>query len=60
MTKQETYKIVYEDIMKNVPIYNGNHFESANPDFICGIKSLMEYIEYKGKRSKKKYELFYC
>lgn len=54
MTKQEAYKIVYEDIMKNVPIYNGNYDkEHANLDFICGIKSLMEYIEYRGKEEQK-------
>lgn len=50
MTKQEAYKIVYEDIMENVPFYNGNHdVKYANHDFILGIKSLMEYIEYRSR-----------
>lgn len=46
MTKQEAYRIVYEDIMENVSIYDRNH---ANLDFICGVKSVMEYIEYRAK-----------
>ena len=58
MTKQEAYKIVYNDILnRDIGLFLGR-FDAKNgkPEFMYGISTLMEFIAYES--SKKDYDDF--
>ena len=52
MTKQEAYKIVYNDILnRDIGLFLGR-FDAKNgdPKFIYGINTVMEFIALKKKK----------
>ena len=56
MTKQEAYKIVYNDILnRDIGLFLGR-FDAKNgkPEFMYGISTLMEFIAYES--SEKDYD----
>lgn len=58
MTKQEAYKIVYNDILnRDIGLFLGS-FDAKNgkSEFMHGINTLMEFIAYES--SKKDYDGF--
>ena len=58
MTKQEAYKIVYNDILnRDIGLFLGR-FDAKNgkPEFMYGISTLMEFIAYES--SEKDYDDF--
>ena len=58
MTKQEAYKIVYNDILnRDIGLFLGR-FDAKNgkPEFMYGIITLMEFIAYES--SEKDYDDF--
>ena len=58
MTKQEAYKIVYNDILnRGIGLFLGT-FDAKNgkPEFMYGISTLMEFIAYES--SEKDYDDF--
>lgn len=58
MTKQEAYKIVYNDILnRDIGLFLGR-FDAKNgdPKFIYGISTVMEFIAYES--SEKDYDDF--
>ena len=58
MTKQEAYKIVYNDILnRDIGLFLGK-FDAKNgkPEFMYGISTLMEFIAYES--SEKYYDDF--
>ena len=58
MTKQEAYKIVYNDILnRGIGLFLGQ-FDAKNgkPEFMYGISTLMDFIAYQS--SEKDYDDF--
>ena len=58
MTKQEAYKIVYNDILnRGIGLFLGQ-FDAKNgkPEFMYGISTLMDFIAYES--SEKDYDDF--
>ena len=58
MTKQEAYKIVYNDILnRDIGLFLGK-FDAKNgkPEFMYGISALMDFIAYES--SEKDYDDF--
>lgn len=58
MTKQEAYKIVYNDILnRGIGLFLGQFdVKNGKPEFMYGISTLMDFIAYES--SEKDYDDF--